>query len=60
MIEVAERRPGDSFRPDLEGLRGVAILAVLLFHAGIPGTDGGFVGVDIFFVLSGLDRKSVV
>ncbi|HEX6474709.1 MAG TPA: acyltransferase family protein [Candidatus Limnocylindria bacterium] len=41
------------FRPDIEGLRAVAILAVLAFHAGLPGVPGGFVGVDIFFVISG-------
>lgn len=42
-----------AFRPDIEGLRGVAVLAVLAFHAAVPGLTGGYVGVDVFFVISG-------
>jgi peptidoglycan/LPS O-acetylase OafA/YrhL len=44
---------GRRFRPDIEGLRAVAIVAVLLCHAGVPFLAGGYVGVDVFFVISG-------
>lgn len=40
-------------RFDIEGLRAIAVIAVLLFHFGVPGTNGGYVGVDVFFVISG-------
>jgi peptidoglycan/LPS O-acetylase OafA/YrhL len=41
------------FRPDIEGLRAVAVVSVVLFHAHVPGVSGGLVGVDVFFVISG-------
>jgi peptidoglycan/LPS O-acetylase OafA/YrhL len=45
--------PQNQFRTDIEGLRAVAVIAVVLFHAGLPGFGGGFIGVDVFFVVSG-------
>lgn len=41
------------FRPDINGLRAWAVAAVVLYHFGVPGFQGGFAGVDVFFVLSG-------
>jgi peptidoglycan/LPS O-acetylase OafA/YrhL len=42
-----------SYRPDIDGLRALAVVPVVLFHLGLGGLHGGFVGVDVFFVISG-------
>jgi peptidoglycan/LPS O-acetylase OafA/YrhL len=50
---AGERTAGTGFRPDVQALRAVAVLLVVLNHAHVPGLGGGYIGVDVFFVISG-------
>jgi peptidoglycan/LPS O-acetylase OafA/YrhL len=49
-----------SFRHDINGLRAWAVLAVVFYHFGVPGFKGGFVGVDVFFVISGFLMTAII
>ncbi len=48
------------YRAEIDGLRALAVLPVILFHGGFPGFEGGFVGVDVFFVISGYLITSIL
>jgi peptidoglycan/LPS O-acetylase OafA/YrhL len=50
---VNSMQPAPAYRSDIDGLRAIAVAAVVLFHAEVPGFGGGYVGVDVFFVISG-------
>lgn len=57
---AAHRAAGHAYRPEVDGLRAVAVVPVILFHAGFGAFGSGYIGVDVFFVVSGYLITSII
>ena len=59
-IMTAGYRVDSTYQPVVDGLRAVAVLPVVLFHGGFAWMSGGYIGVDVFFVISGYLITSII
>ena len=60
MSQAIQSHPKISYRPDIDGLRSIAVVSVVAYHAGLEWLSGGYAGVDVFFVISGYLITSLV
>jgi peptidoglycan/LPS O-acetylase OafA/YrhL len=60
MSELLNQKGGLKYRPDIDGLRAVAVVSVMIFHLSTGHLQGGFVGVDVFFVISGYLISAII